>query len=809
MDKKYFWLMKEKENDKYGHIKRKEYDKNNKNNKIYNFFIKNYGLKRFLVFCLCFIIYFFSFSFVFGFNINTRVKNNSSFVIENDSVFAKKNNSNLSLNNNFLNSNFLFSTKNSPRLAISNYVKEKFNSIKLGKDISSFGINKSRTTTYNDIENAKKIYFCGNEYFVVNSDTQNSENNKNIVEDSFYIMASRPYLWYPFGFSPPSKNNDKTTPLNVYRDSLIERYLSLNLADEILTPSLESGSYVISKIEYGYPKEDFKQGANNDGFYRLQENIKLKKLDGTPATSLYNDFLKNNSVDLSAIIPCNIVTTYFGFYNAGTTIDLNKIEQSSDSEVRNMQYTINNRLFWLPTIIYDGNQANISCHPLYDYNSEKENNTDISYYKKFSVSPTDIKILTRNPEINDFYGVNHINNQGVSKLDNESKIGATQAICPVCKIDLNSILHIEDSNTHNILTIKKLVQENNNSQKDYSSIVKNITFDENGLKIEVDQDLDTILSENESKNRKYLKVLLDDGNKFHFIELTDSNIYEGVSGENERKNYVISNSELSDLDKNITQIKVYLGEDNTNTNLSSIKDDYKVKYVTEIASQDNGNNNNGNEDNNNNNNGNDNNGNENNNNGNNGSDNNNDDNNNDFTFDVLDDKTGVRVQGYFPIGSKLVVDLIENDKEYLKTIKKNIDNFESIERFKAFEISISDPNGNKIKDNFGIAIVHLPIPNDFEIKDLEARFVLPEEDEVKKGKIMFENQNKKYVFEVTHFSAYVLIDNKNDTTNNPQTGKEMQYKCTNTLCFVITLFWLGIMCFSFDKNKFEKEVTKI
>ncbi|MDR1240612.1 MAG: hypothetical protein LBK29_01900 [Oscillospiraceae bacterium] len=125
---------------------------------------------------------------------------------------------------------------------------------------------------------------------------------------------------------------------------------------------------------------------------------------------------------------------------------------------------------------------------------------------------------------------------------------------------------------------------------------------------------------------------------------------------------------------------------------------------------------------------------------------------------------GVRVvadEGNFPADSTLDVKVLHNDPKYIAIIKENLDNYDEVERFNAYEINVIDPDGNKIS-NFDSAEIWIKTPNDFDIEDLYASFVTPDIDQIFNGKTEIFDGNKYFVFNTDHFSPYVLIDKKTE-----------------------------------------------
>ncbi|MDR1241155.1 MAG: hypothetical protein LBK29_04820 [Oscillospiraceae bacterium] len=144
-------------------------------------------------------------------------------------------------------------------------------------------------------------------------------------------------------------------------------------------------------------------------------------------------------------------------------------------------------------------------------------------------------------------------------------------------------------------------------------------------------------------------------------------------------------------------------------------------------------------------------------------------------FDAWDN--GIRVkteEDIFPSGSVLNAEVIENGTNGFEIIQQQIDNFETIEHWKAFEIGIFK-NDQKI-ENFQEAEIWIPIYSYMDEEDIKVAFVTEGKDEIfENGSIQIYEEKKYYVFTTNHFSPYVLIDeitNKDKLPEAPPSVEE-------------------------------------
>ena len=125
--------------------------------------------------------------------------------------------------------------------------------------------------------------------------------------------------------------------------------------------------------------------------------------------------------------------------------------------------------------------------------------------------------------------------------------------------------------------------------------------------------------------------------------------------------------------------------------------------------------------------------------------------------------------GVFPGGARLVVQKFSDDSPGYERIFYDLDESKKqmAERLNLFEIHVVDKNGDIIQPNsdVGLVTVRIPVPDDFDLDDLEVYRVLFDlpDDEFNEYVVTI-NSNHYCEFKTNHFSPYALIDKKSDST---------------------------------------------
>lgn len=137
-----------------------------------------------------------------------------------------------------------------------------------------------------------------------------------------------------------------------------------------------------------------------------------------------------------------------------------------------------------------------------------------------------------------------------------------------------------------------------------------------------------------------------------------------------------------------------------------------------------------------------------------------------------DAKTGVILEapeGTFPADAKIDVNEVDKDSSNYSMILENVDkSIKNIaERFKFYSIKILDASGNKLQPANGNKVkISLPIPDGYDLNDLEAIRV-EAGDDIEYNEHVEEIDGKNYlVFETDHFSDYAIIDKDMSIVNN-------------------------------------------
>lgn len=139
----------------------------------------------------------------------------------------------------------------------------------------------------------------------------------------------------------------------------------------------------------------------------------------------------------------------------------------------------------------------------------------------------------------------------------------------------------------------------------------------------------------------------------------------------------------------------------------------------------------------------------------------------DAIFEAEDSKTGIQVyapKGVFPKWSRLIVrEMYPNTDEYdnaYGNIDENIKR--KIEHIKLYEVYVVNQDGEVIQPNIskGLITVRVPIPNDYDLADLQIYRIKQDADDNFETNIV-NIKNRNYCeFQTNHFSPYTMIDEK-------------------------------------------------
>jgi len=108
-----------------------------------------------------------------------------------------------------------------------------------------------------------------------------------------------------------------------------------------------------------------------------------------------------------------------------------------------------------------------------------------------------------------------------------------------------------------------------------------------------------------------------------------------------------------------------------------------------------------------------------------------------------------------------VVEEVEKDHANYALVWNDVDDYikEVGERFKFYSIEVLDKDGNKVQPQNGNKVkICLPVPEGYDIKDLEAFKIESGDDTHYESKIELIDGKNYLVFEVDHFCYYGIID---------------------------------------------------
>lgn len=142
-------------------------------------------------------------------------------------------------------------------------------------------------------------------------------------------------------------------------------------------------------------------------------------------------------------------------------------------------------------------------------------------------------------------------------------------------------------------------------------------------------------------------------------------------------------------------------------------------------------------------------------------------NNNDSeeAFEAEDSLTGIRVsapKGVFPRWCRLIIrEMYPDTTEYTDNYK-NLDEEKrsKIEHAKLYEIYIINQDGQTVQPDIskGLVTVDIPVPNDYDLTDLQIYRIKEDADDDFDEKVVNINNRSYCQFETDHFSPYTMID---------------------------------------------------
>ena len=139
----------------------------------------------------------------------------------------------------------------------------------------------------------------------------------------------------------------------------------------------------------------------------------------------------------------------------------------------------------------------------------------------------------------------------------------------------------------------------------------------------------------------------------------------------------------------------------------------------------------------------------------------------DEIFEAEDSKTGIQVyapKGVFPKWTKLIVrEMYPNTNEYDDAYDKLDENIKrKIEHIKLYEVYVVNQYGEVIQPNVskGLVTVRIPIPNDYDLADLQIYRIKQDADDNFETNVVNINNKNYCEFQTNHFSPYTLIDEK-------------------------------------------------
>ncbi len=186
-----------------------------------------------------------------------------------------------------------------------------------------------------------------------------------------------------------------------------------------------------------------------------------------------------------------------------------------------------------------------------------------------------------------------------------------------------------------------------------------------------------------------------------------------------------------------------------------------------------------------------------------------DDDDQDEIFDAEDSRTGIQVyapKGVFPKWSRLVVrEMYPNTNEYDNAYKNLDENIKrKIEHIRLYEVYVVNQDGEVIQPNIskGLVTVRIPIPNDYDLADLQIYRIKQDADDNFDTNIVNINNKNYCEFQTSHFSPYTMIDEK---TINDIILSILPYLILLLILILISLFILILTKKKKDEDKHQEE----
>ncbi len=181
----------------------------------------------------------------------------------------------------------------------------------------------------------------------------------------------------------------------------------------------------------------------------------------------------------------------------------------------------------------------------------------------------------------------------------------------------------------------------------------------------------------------------------------------------------------------------------------------------------------------------------------------------DEIFEAEDSKTGIQVyapKGVFPKWSRLIVrEMYPNTNEYDNAYNNLDENIKrKIEHIRLYEIYVVNQDGEVIQPNIskGLVTVRVPIPNDYDLADLQIYRIKQDSDDNFKTNIVNINNKSYCEFQTNHFSTYTIIDEK---TTNDIILSILPYLILLLTLILMSLFILILKKRDKDENKYKEE----
>lgn len=179
----------------------------------------------------------------------------------------------------------------------------------------------------------------------------------------------------------------------------------------------------------------------------------------------------------------------------------------------------------------------------------------------------------------------------------------------------------------------------------------------------------------------------------------------------------------------------------------------------------------------------------------------------DEIFKAEDSKTGMQVyapKGVFPKWSRLIVrEMYPNTNEYDNAYNNLDENIKrKIEHIRLYEIYVVNQDGEVIPPNIskGIVTVRVPIPNDYDLADLQIYRIKQDADDNFETNVVNINNKNYCEFQTNHFSTYTIIDEK---TTNDIILSILPYLILLLILILMSLFILILKKRDKDEDKYK------